>query len=81
MKQWAVGGDEERTQWKKWEEDGMRGSRKQRAKRVTVAVGVHEWVFSLFNKINYFTLSLSKKCTLFLKNTHPYQIPNYVFQF
>ena len=38
-----------------WKEDGIRGSRKEGTNKVTVVVGIQDGVFSLFNKINYFT--------------------------
>ena len=62
---------------RRWEKDGMRGSRKERTKKFIVAVGIQEGVFSFFNKINYFTLFMSMHCTLFLyKKIH---IPNTQF--
>ena len=57
----------------------MRESRKERTKKFIVAVGIQEGVFSLFNKINYFTLFMFVFCSLFLYKKYPYQTPNFVF--
>ena len=57
----------------------MRESRKERTKKFVVAVGIQEGVFSLFNKINYFTLFMFVFCSLFLYKKYPYQTPNFVF--